>query len=56
VWIVDLVSPRPNVQRTPWSAAAGAALRKHGIKDALIAGGHGTTGKQADLAAVLAAD
>jgi hypothetical protein len=56
VWIVDLVSPRPNIQRTPWSAAAGAALRKHGIKDALIAGGHGTTGKQADLKAVLAAD
>lgn len=54
VWITDLVSPRPQMHRTPWTAAAGNALRKHGISGALIAGGHGTTGKQADMAAVLA--
>jgi len=54
VWITDLVSPRPQMQRTPWTVAAGNALRKHGINDALIAGGHGTTGKQADMTAILA--
>ena len=54
VWITDLVSPRPQMHRTPWTVAAGNALRKHGINGALIAGGHGTTGKQADMAAVLA--
>jgi hypothetical protein len=53
VWITDLVSPRPQMQRTPWTVAAGNALRKHGINNALIAGGHGTTGKQADMAAIL---
>jgi hypothetical protein len=54
VWITDLVSPRPQMHRTPWTVAAGNALRKHGINGALIAGGHGTTGKQDDMAAVLA--
>jgi hypothetical protein len=54
VWITDLVSPRPQIQRTPRTVAAGNALRKHGISDTLIAGGHGTTGKQADMAAILA--
>jgi hypothetical protein len=53
VWITDLVSPRPQMHRTPWTVAAGNALRKHGISGALIAGGHGTTGKQADMAAIL---
>lgn len=56
VWITDLVSPRPEMRRTLWSAAAGAALRKHNIENALIAGGHGTTGRQVDLANVLAAN
>jgi Metallo-beta-lactamase superfamily len=53
VWITDLVSPRPHMVRTSWSVAAGEGLRKHGITGALIAGGHGTTGKQADMAAIL---
>jgi hypothetical protein len=33
----------------------GEALRKYGITDATIACGHGTTAKQAEIAAALAA-
>jgi hypothetical protein len=41
------------IPRTEGSLAVGEALKKYGIKDAVIAGGHGTTAKQADNAAAL---
>jgi len=36
--------------------SVGDAMRKHGITGSVIAGGHGTTAKQADIAAALAAN
>ena len=56
VWITDLVSPRGPVGRNPGTVAAGDALRKHNITGATIAGGHGATTKQADIAPALAAN
>jgi glyoxylase-like metal-dependent hydrolase (beta-lactamase superfamily II) len=53
VFVTDLISPRGPVTRTEGSLAVGAAFKKYGIKDALIAGGHGTTAKQADIAPAL---
>ena len=54
VWVTDLVSPRGAVQRTEGTAAVGDALRKYGVNGAMIAGGHGTTAKQEDIAPALA--
>jgi hypothetical protein len=54
LWITDLISPRGPVNRTPQTAAVGEALRKHNITGATIAGGHGATAKQADVAPALA--
>ncbi len=56
VFVTDLVSPRGPVGRNPGTVAVGNALRKHGITGATIAGGHGTTAKQSDIAAALAAN
>jgi glyoxylase-like metal-dependent hydrolase (beta-lactamase superfamily II) len=56
VYITDLVSPRGPIDRSDMTISAGDALRKYGISGATIAGGHGTTVKQADIAAPLAAD
>ena len=56
VWVTDLVSPRGQVGRNPGTVAFGDALRKHNINGATIAGGHGTTTKQADIATALAAN
>jgi len=56
VWVTDLVSPRGPVGRNPGTVAFGDALRKHNINGATIAGGHGTTTKQADIATALAAN
>ena len=56
VWVTDLVSPRGPVGRNPGTVAFGDALRKHNITGAIIAGGHGTTAKQADIATALAAN
>ena len=53
VWVTDLVSPRGAIERTPGTVAVGEALRKYGVTDATIAGGHGTTAKQADIAPAL---
>jgi len=54
VYTTDLLSPRgPQVDRTPGTVAVGDALKKYGIAGATIAGGHGTTGKQSDMAAAL---
>jgi glyoxylase-like metal-dependent hydrolase (beta-lactamase superfamily II) len=54
LWITDLVSPRGPVGRNPGTVAVGDALRKYNITGATIAGGHGTTAKQADIAPALA--
>jgi glyoxylase-like metal-dependent hydrolase (beta-lactamase superfamily II) len=54
VFVTDLVSPRGAIERTPGTAAVGEALRKYGVSGATIAGGHGTTAKQADIAPALA--
>ena len=54
VFVTDLISPRGQVARTDGTVAVGEALRKYGISGATIAGGHGTTGKQADMAPALA--
>jgi len=54
VWVTDLVSPRGAIERTPGTVAVGEALRKYGVTGATIAGGHGTTAKQADIAPALA--
>jgi glyoxylase-like metal-dependent hydrolase (beta-lactamase superfamily II) len=56
VWVTDLVSPRGPVGRNPGTVAVGEALRKHNITGATIAGGHGTTAKQADIAQALASN
>jgi glyoxylase-like metal-dependent hydrolase (beta-lactamase superfamily II) len=56
LWVTDLVSPRGPIGRNPGTVAVGDALRKHNITGALIAGGHGITAKQADIAPALAAN
>jgi glyoxylase-like metal-dependent hydrolase (beta-lactamase superfamily II) len=54
LWVTDLISPRGPIGRNPATVAVGDALRKHNITGATIAGGHGTTAKQADIAQALA--
>ena len=56
LWVTDLISPRGQIARSGATAAVGEALRKHGITGATIAGGHGTTAKQADIGPALAAN
>jgi glyoxylase-like metal-dependent hydrolase (beta-lactamase superfamily II) len=56
VWVTDLISPRGPIGRSPATVAVGDALRKASITGATIAGGHGTTAKQAEIAAALAAN
>jgi hypothetical protein len=56
LWVTDLISPRGPISRDAGTVAVGDALRKHNITAATIAGGHGTTAKQADIAAALAAN
>jgi glyoxylase-like metal-dependent hydrolase (beta-lactamase superfamily II) len=53
VYVTDLISPRGPIQRTEGSVAVGDALKKHGITDSTIAGGHGTTAKQAEIGPAL---
>jgi glyoxylase-like metal-dependent hydrolase (beta-lactamase superfamily II) len=53
VFVTDLISPRGPVTRSEGTLAVGEAFKKYGIKDALIAGGHGTTVKQAEIGAAL---
>ena len=55
VWVTDLLSPRGGgaVARNPGTLAVGEALKKAGIAGATIAGGHGTTAKQAEIGAAL---
>jgi glyoxylase-like metal-dependent hydrolase (beta-lactamase superfamily II) len=56
IWVTDLVSPRGQIARSDQTVSVGDALRKHNITGATIAGGHGATAKQADIAAALAAN
>jgi glyoxylase-like metal-dependent hydrolase (beta-lactamase superfamily II) len=56
VWVTDLISPRGPIARSPNTVAVGDALRKTGINGSTIVGGHGTTAKQAEIAAALAAN
>jgi glyoxylase-like metal-dependent hydrolase (beta-lactamase superfamily II) len=56
LWVTDLISPRGPIGRNEQTVAVGDALRKHNITGATIAGGHGTTAKQADIASALAAN
>ena len=56
VYVTDLVSPRGTIGRSPATVAVGEALRKANISGATIAGGHGTTAKQSDIAPALAAN
>ena len=49
VYVTDLLSPRGPIARTPGTVAVGDALKKHGITGSTIAGGHGTTAKQAEI-------
>ena len=54
LFVTDLISPRGTIGRSPATVAVGDALRKAGITDATIAGGHGATAKQAEIGAALA--
>jgi hypothetical protein len=56
LYVTDLISPRGPIERSPATVAVGEVLRKYGITGATIAGGHGTTAKQADIAQTLAAN
>jgi len=56
VYVTDLVSPRGPIDRSDMTVSTGDALRKYGISGATMAGGHGTTVKQADIVAALAAN
>jgi glyoxylase-like metal-dependent hydrolase (beta-lactamase superfamily II) len=56
VYVTDLVSPRGPIDRSDMTVSTGDALRKYGISGATLAGGHGTTVKQADIVAALAAN
>jgi hypothetical protein len=53
VYVTDLISPRGPVTRSEGTLAVGEAFKKYSIKNALIAGGHGTTVKQAEIGAAL---
>ena len=56
LYITDLISPRGPIGRSPATVAVGEVLRKYNITGATIAGGHGTTAKQADIAQTLTAN
>ena len=56
VWVTDLISPRGPIARSPNTVAVGDALRKTGINGSTIVGGHGTTAKQEEIGAALAAN
>jgi len=53
VYVTDLISPRGPVTRSEGTLAVGEAFKKYNIKNALIAGGHGTTAKQSEIGAAL---
>jgi glyoxylase-like metal-dependent hydrolase (beta-lactamase superfamily II) len=53
VYVTDILSPRGTIERNPGALAVGEALKKAGITGSVIAGGHGTTAKQAEIGAAL---
>ncbi len=53
LWVTDLISPRGPITRNPATVAVGEALKKYGITGAVIAGGHGATANQAEIAPAL---
>ncbi len=55
VWVTDLWSPVRDSAKNPNSEAFAAELKKLGISGATLAGGHGASGKQSDLEALMAA-
>ena len=56
VHVTDLISPRGGaIGRSAATIAVGDALKKMGVNGAIIAGGHGTTTKQADIMPALSA-
>jgi glyoxylase-like metal-dependent hydrolase (beta-lactamase superfamily II) len=56
LYVTDLISPRGTIDRSDATVAVGEAVRKFGITGAVVAGGHGTTAKQSDIAAALASN
>ena len=56
LYVTDLISPRGPIERSEATVAVGVMVRKYGITGATIAGGHGTTAKQSDIARTLAAN
>jgi hypothetical protein len=56
LYVTDLISPRGPIERSEGTVAVGEFVRKYGITGATIAGGHGTTVKQSDIAPTLAAN
>ncbi len=56
LYVTDLISPRGAIERSEQTVAVGEAVRKFGITGATVAGGHGTTAKQNDIAAALASN
>ena len=56
LYVTDLISPRGVINRSVATVAVGDAVRKFGINPTVVAGGHGTTAKVADLTKALAAN
>jgi Metallo-beta-lactamase superfamily len=58
IYITDLISPRGPVARSEATVAVGNSLREWDVEETglTFVGGHGTTIKQADMAAALAAN
>jgi glyoxylase-like metal-dependent hydrolase (beta-lactamase superfamily II) len=54
LYVTDLISPRGAIERSEATVAVGEAVKKYGITGSVVAGGHGTTAKQADIAQALA--
>ncbi|HEY2136479.1 MAG TPA: hypothetical protein VGH49_11350, partial [Xanthobacteraceae bacterium] len=56
VWVTDIWSPARDAAKTAGVTALNEAVKKLGIKDAVFAGGHGGSAKQADLDAIMASN
>jgi len=56
LYVTDLISPRGPVARSEATVSVGEAMKKFGITNAVIAGGHGTTARQSDIAPALASN
>jgi hypothetical protein len=56
VWVTDIWSPARDAAKTAGVTALNEAVKKLGVKDAVFAGGHGGSAKQADLDAIMASN